>query len=560
MKSLPDNGIEFLSWAWADMEPHYQALLDYQLDGTNVDQWLTNWTTLSNLIAEAENRHYVATSVDTADEKAEAGLKAFLDTIYPEAKKYEQALKTKLLESGIEPKNFETAMRNMRSEADLYREENVSIFAELIKLSTEFDQVIGAQTVVWEGKEVPLQFLGKVQEGGERSTRETAWRLASSRVLQDRAKLNDLWAKMFELRRAVAANAGKRDFQEYMWSDLYRFDYTPRDVRNFREAIAEVVVPAATELYKRKAKELGIETLRPWDTEAAVGEPLRPFQTVDELVSKAEALLDKVDPELGAQFSGMNAMGLLDLESRMNKAPGGYCTGFDVAKQPFIFMNAVGRHDDLITLVHEAGHAFHVFATADLPYRQHLAYTSEIAEVASMSMEFLSGPFLSLPGGFYDENQAAAARKRHLEKSLLFWPYMAVVDGFQDWAYANPSEAVDSSACDQAWGDLWNRFMPGIDYSGLDDSRVTGWHRKLHIFSVPFYYVEYGIAQLGAVQVWKNSQADFNGAVQAYRNMLALGGSRPLPELFKAAGAKFAFDKDTISSAVNLMMTTIDEL
>jgi oligoendopeptidase F len=272
-------------------------------------------------------------------------------------------------------------------------------------------------------------------------------------------------------------------------------------------------------------------------------------------------MLHAVDPELGAYFDIMRADALLDLDNRKHKAPGGYCDAFYVPRRPFIFMNAAGLHDDVTTLLHEAGHSFHVLETAHLPYYHQLAVGNEFAEVASISMELLAAPFLEADrGGFYSPADAARARAEHLETSLLFWPYMAIVDAFQHWVYAHPDDAADSAQCDAQWAALWQRFRPGVDWTGLEDVRDTGWHRKLHIHLAPFYYVEYGLAQLGAVQVWANAVHDQPAAVRAYRAALALGGTAPLPILFQTAGARFAFDAPTLRQAVDLMETTIARL
>jgi oligoendopeptidase F len=282
---------------------------------------------------------------------------------------------------------------------------------------------------------------------------------------------------------------------------------------------------------------------------------------VDELITGSSNIFHLVHPQLGAHFDTMVMEGLLDLENRKNKAPGAYCTSFDTIRRPFIFSNSVGMHDDLQTLLHEAGHAFHVFEIAHLPYAPQSNVPMEFAEVASMSMEYLGMPYLLKDmGGFYDPQEAARAEIEHLERSLVFWPYMAVVDSFQHWVYTHPEAAADPARCDEQWGQLWQRFMPGIDYSGLEDSMVTGWHRKLHIHQVPFYYIEYGLAQLGAVQVWANSLKNPVDAVQDYRFALSLGGTTSLPNLFKSAGARLAFDAKTLQAAIHLMETTIEQL
>ena len=289
--------------------------------------------------------------------------------------------------------------------------------------------------------------------------------------------------------------------------------------------------------------------------------PLHPFASMAELEARTSAIFHAVDPQLGEYFEIMRREYLLDLDNRKNKAPGGYCTDFPITERPFIFANSIGVHDDVQTLLHEGGHAFHVFESAALPYCWHMQIPWEFMEVASMSMELLAAPYLALDfGGFYTPAQAARARIEHLERSLLFWPYMAVVDAFQHWVYENPAAAIHPANCDSAWADLWRRFMPGVNWSGLDQEMCTGWQRKAHIHTDPFYYVEYGLAQLGAMQVWANALRDQAGAVAAYRRALALGDTASLPELFSAAGAHFAFDAGALSQAVGLILRTVEDL
>jgi oligoendopeptidase F len=415
--------------------------------------------------------------------------------------------------------------------------------------------------VEWRGKEVTLTQLVPVYMETDRSTREQAWRLASQRWLADREVINAIWLKLLGVRRQLAENAGLPDYRAYRWCQLLRFDYTPDDCKRFHQAIEQVVVPAALRIYEKRRQQLGVETLRPWDLDVdPLGRaPLKPFETVTELKEKTAAIFHRVDPQLGEYFDIMRRENLLDLDNRKNKAPGGYCTDFPIARRPFIFVNSVGRHDDVQTMLHEGGHAFHVFECHRLPYYQQIYAPIEFMEVASMGMELLASPYLNRQDdGFYSAGEAARARIEHLEGIIQFWPYMAVVDAFQHWVYENPVAAADPANCDACWGELWQRFMPGVDWSGLEQERMTGWHRKLHIHEVPLYYVEYGLAQLGAVQVWSKALNDQAGAVASYRRALALGNMVTLPELFAAAGARFAFDEGTLSEAVFLIERTID--
>lgn len=561
--SLPETTQEFKDWPWTKIEPYYQELQERELNADTQEAWLKDWSHLAELISETYQRLYVAITVDTTDQESEQKYNTFVDKIFPNVQAAEQVLKKKLLASGLQPEGFEIPLRNMRLEADLFRQENLPLLSEEMKLNTEYDKIIGAQTVEWEGQELTILQVQPIFQELDRAKRESAWRLASSRQLVDRQAINALWGKLLAVRTQLAANAGRPDYRAFRWQQMLRFDYTPSDAVRFHEAIEKVVVPAAKRMYEKRRQQLGLETLRPWDLDADTSgkPPLRPFQQVDELKSKVSAMFHRVDPQLGAYFDEMRRDHLLDLENRKGKAPGGYCTSFTRERRPFIFMNAVSTHDDVQTLLHEGGHAFHCFETAHLPYYQQLELGLEFAEVASMGMELLSAPYLEAKeGGFYSEAEAARARIEHLEGIVRFWPYMAVVDAFQHWVYTHPQQAQDPDQCDAQWGALWDRFMVGVDWSGLEAEKVTGWHRKLHIHQVPFYYIEYGLAQMGAMQVWRNALRDQAEAVAAYRRALSLGGTVTLPELYQTAGARLAFDSGTLQELVDLAEETIARL
>jgi len=554
-----------MRWRWEEIEPFYQELSDRSIDAGNVDGWLRDWSHLSRLIYERFQRIEVAVTVDTTDRDAEKQYTDFLDEIFPRAQAMEQKLKEKLLESGLQPKGFEIPLRNMRAEADLFRAENLPLISEEMKVGTKYDKIVGAQTVEWEGQELTIPQIAPLMQKSDRSQREQLWRLAMKRQIQDRQTVNELWIKLLNLRFQLARNADKPDYRAYRWQELLRLDYTPEDTLRFHEAIEQVVVPAAQRVYERNRQRLGVDELRPWDLFQDLyplyQPPLPSYGSVDNLIETTGRIFYQVDPKLGEYFQTMRDEGLLDLPNRKNKAPGGYCTDFPVAQRPFIFMNAVGVHDDIQTLLHEGGHAFHVFESNHLPYFQQQQVGSEFSEVASMGMELLAGPYLGREhGGFYEPREAARARIQHLEQNLLFWPYMSVVDSFQHWVYTHPEEAVDPARCDACWGELWDRFITGVNWDGLEEEKVTGWHRKLHIFRYPFYYIEYGLAQLGAMQVWANALQDQRSAVATYRRALSLGGTVPLPQLFQAAGAKLAFDAETLSKSVQLAEQTIEEL
>jgi oligoendopeptidase F len=565
LPALTKNPQEFIHWNWQHYEPYIQDLLSCSLTKDNVGQWLSKWTRLSEMVRESYNRLYVAVTLDTMDEEAEKRFHAFLDGVFLKAQAAEQKLKEKLLASGLDPEGFHNALRQMRAEAALFREENLPLLSEERKLSARYDKLIGAQTVEWDGQELTLTQLRPVYQDPDRHRRERAWRLAAGRQLADREAINSIWANLMDLRRQLAENADQPDYRAYRWQQLLRLDYTPADAKQFGRAIEEVVVPAAARIYEKHRRRLGLASLRPWDLDRdlypVLHPPLPGYGTGEDLERVAGSIFLRVDPWLGEYFCILRRENLLDLANRKGKAPGAYCTSYPVSRRPFIFMNAVGLSDDVRTILHETGHAFHVFETIYLPYVQQRHPSLEFAEVASMSMELLAYPYLSREkGGLYSEADAARARIEHLEHVIVFWPYMAVVDAFQHWVYENHAAAVNAANCDAAWLDLWQRYIPGVDWSGLEAEAMTGWHRKLHIHRYPFYYLEYGLAQLGAVQVWSNALKDQAGAVSAYRRGLALGNTVPLPELYKAAGGRLAFDAATLAEAVHLIESTVDEL
>ena len=560
LSNLPSQTMD---WNWAQIELCYKELAATHLTPDTVQTWLENWTRLKQLLEEVYWRLYVATTLDTTDQKAEHEYKAFFDNVYPKSLVAEQKLKIKLLKSGLTPSGLEIPLRNMRCEVELYRESNVALISKLYKLAGEYSKITGAQTVNWEGEEVPLAQLQPVYQNTDREKRERAWRLASRRQLADRATIDALWVKYLDVRRRVAINADLPDYRAYRWQRLLRFDYTPEDCYQFHEAVEEVVVPAALRIYERRRDRMGLPSVRPWDLDVdPFGRPpLQPFETLQELESTVATIFHQINPQLGRYFQIMRAENLLNLESRKGKAPGAYCTEFRVNRRPFVFMNASGTKDDVNTLLHETGHAFHVFETSQLPYHLQLQIPLEFMEVASIAMELLAQPYLeSDKGGFYSQENATRAAIHQLEQIILFWPYITVVDAFQHWVYENHEEATNPANCDAVWSELWRRYMVGEDWDGLEDEMATIWQNRIHIHQDPFYYVEYGLAQLAAVQIYKNSLQDHDRAIQAYRRALSLGGTVSLPELYATAGAKLAFDAGTIKEAVEFLEQRIEQL
>ena len=561
---LPTTLNDTIVTDWQAFAPYFAALQTAEITPTDIDEWLLYWSDLRRLVGEALATLSIQKTIDTTDVAKEQAYLDFIENVLPPVMVAHQVLKQRLLALALEDRDdLALILRAMRNEADLFRDENVPLQTRLAKLDNDYDKVTGGLKTDWNGEPHNLSQLGQYQMDKDRQVRERAWNMTMDLWLSQREMLNKLYADMLELRQQVAENADVPDYRAYVFREYGRFDYTPDDCLIFHQAIETAVVPAALRIYEKKRTRLGLSQLRPWDILVDTNDQpsLKPYQGQDQLIQGALNILNQVDVALGRYFAVMAEENLLDLQTRPGKALGGYCATLPKQKRPFIFMNGVGLHDDVQTLLHEAGHAFHVFETANIPLIWQTDAPMEFCEVASMSMELLAAPYLTRDfGGFYTPVEAARARIEHLEGIITFLPYMAVVDAFQHWVYTHPREAASSDNCDNAWNNLWVRFMPGVDWTGYENVQMSGWHRKLHIFGVPFYYVEYGMAQVGALQVWRNARQDQAQAVAAYRQALALGSTKTLPELFAAAGAEFRFDTAMLTDLVNLIETTVEEL
>jgi len=559
--NLPPTAADLDLTRWEAIAPYFEALEARALPPEAVGDWLADWSRLTELVGEGAALLSIAYSQDTEDPARKAAYLQYVREVGPRVRTADQRLKERLLETGWAADDLETTLQQFRADVDLFRADNVALLAEEQALGARYSEIIGALTVDFDGAERTLAQLAPYRASPDRAVREAAWHAGTERMQDVREALDGLFDELFELRRRIAANAGYADYRDYKWRQLGRFDYTPADAERFGDAILEAVVPALERQSRRRAELLGLAALRPWDLDVdPYGQaPLEPFQDVEELAAASERIFERVDGELAAMFRTLRSEDLLDLDNRKGKAPGGYCATLAARGRPFIFMNAVGTDENVRTLLHEAGHAFHVFERNGLPLVWQRRSPMEFSEVASMSMELLTTPFLErAEGGFYSRPEALRARIGHLERVISFLPYMATVDAFQHWLYAHPDH--DQAARDAVWLRLHERFVVGADWRGHEAARESLWQHKLHIFQVPFYYIEYGIAQLGALQVWRNSLADAPGALADYRRALALGGTRPLPQLFEAAGARLAFDAPVVAEIVALVEGELDQL
>ena len=551
---LPETAAGFAEATWTELSARYAELAGTPVDAATLEPWLAHWSRLDELVTEAASLAMIAYTCDTADKAKEAAHLRFSTEILPQLEEAEVALAKKLVEVGTDRPDFVTTLRRFRSAIEIFREANVPLVAEAEGLAAKYQQVTGTMMAPWGGEQVPLPRLSPFLKSADRAVREAAWRAATAPYVAARDELATLFDRMVALRTTMATNAGFADYRDYVFAAKCRFDYSPADCERLHEAIAETVGPALLRALAARRERLGLDAIRPWDlaVDPWRDAPPVPYQTIAELQEGAARIFTAVDPVLGGQFRTMMTEGLLDLESRSGKAPGGYCDTLHARGRPFVFMNAAGVPEDVTTLLHEAGHCFHAFASHALPFIWQRHPGAESAELASMSMELLAAPHLGRPVGYYDTLDAVSTRLEHLEDILISLAHIASVDAFQSWIYTAP-EGRDAAARDQAWLRLRERFEPGTDWSGLEAERVSRWYRQLHIFLYPFYYIEYGLAQIGALQVWRNARRDPVEAVAAYRRFLALGATRPLPELYRAAGVELTFDKAVLAELVAMV-------
>lgn len=558
---LPDSPAAFMDATWNDVAPYYDALAAAEIIPGRERDWLAVWSALDAMLGEAGSLAMIAYTANTADEAAEAAHLRFAMEIYPKVDEQQVRLARKLLALGYTEPGLETTLKKFRTDDAIFRQENVPRFARLEELEAGYDKVVGGLTVEWEGERKTIPQLQPFMQSRDRDERERAFRLGAQAYLDKRDELEDIFDRQYVLRQEVAQAAGFPDYMRFAFAAKYRFDYSPEDCRHFHDAVEKAVVPVAARQHEYRRQRLGVTTLRPWDlvVNPDTDARLRPFEDTPGFLAPAERIFNRVDAELGSQFRTLESERLLDLESRPGKAPGGYCTTLQWRGRPFIYMNAVGVHDDVSTLVHEAGHAFHAFLAHPHPYVWQRSSGHEAAELASMSMELLAGRYLARPEGYYSAADAANAQIEHLEDVLYALPHIACVDAFQHWIYTS-GKGGDRDARDAAWLEIRQRFEPSVDWSGLAPERVARWLRQSHIFTSPFYYIEYGLAQLGALQVWRDSLRDHPAAVARYKQALALGGTVPLPEMYRTAGVKLVFDAPTMATLVGLVEDRIETL
>ncbi len=565
IKKVPRSFVtnDFIVTNWESLEPYFKNLLHRNIDKKEeLEQWLKDQSELEAMVNEDACWRQIKMTCDTENKTLEDAFTFFCLEIQPKIQPYSDALNKKLINhpllNKLDEKKYFTYLRSMRKSIELFRENNIPIQAELAVMQQQFGVISGKMTVKINEEEYTLQQAAKFLESQDRVFREEVYIKINERRLVDKKVLNTLYDSLIEKRNQEAINAGFANYRDYRFKELGRFDYTKEDCFKFHEAVKQHVLPLVNIIYQEKKEKLKLDVLRPWDMDAEPEgvKPLIPFTTSDELIEKSIACFSKLRPFFGDCLKKMQELKHLDLESRKGKAPGGYNCPLAESGAPFIFMNAAGQMHDVTTMLHEGGHAIHSFLAHPLELSGFKEYPMEIAEVASMAMELMSMD--EWETFFADKDNLKRAKEHQLERVITIFPWIAIIDKFQHWVYEHPSHTQEERTT--TWNDILKEFQDNVvDYSGLEAYRSNAWQRQLHLFEVPFYYIEYGISQLGAIGMWMQFKNNRQLAIDNYCNALALGGTKTLPQLFETAGLKFDFSPDKIKLLMDFVKKEMNQ-
>lgn len=551
---LPENfGIN----SWTEVEPYFKELAGRKINSRKeLEEWLLDINELDAVFSEDLAWRYIHMTCHTDNQEYSDSYQFYVSEIEPKAAPYYNELNKKLVASPfikeIDQEKYRIFLRSVKKSLEIYRDENIPLFTEIQTEGQKYQSIMGALTIEHDGKEITMQRAASYLKEPDRKLREEVYYKMKTRRAKEEKELNELFTKLVGLRHKVGLNAGYKNYRDYKFDELGRFDYSVKDCYDFHDSIAREIVPIASDFDKERKKALGLDTLKPWDTEVDVTgkPPLKPFATGEELIAKTIECFYKIRPYYGECLAVMKEMGHLDLESRIGKAPGGYNYPLHETGVPFIFMNSVGSHRDLVTMVHEGGHAIHSFVTRDLELTDFKRTPSEVAELASMSMELISMEHWDV--FFTNEEDLKRARREQLEKVLKTLPWIAAVDKFQHWIYENPQHTVAER--EQAWIDIITKFgSTEIDWAGNEDVLRRMWQGQLHIFEIPFYYIEYGMAQLGAIAVWRNYKRNPQQALDGYERALKLGYTKSIPEIYSAADIRFDFSQQYVKELADFV-------
>jgi len=555
---------DFTIEKWEDVEQFFIELEQREINSKeNFKKWLLDQSELEAVLEENFAWRYIKMTINTKDEELAKDYTFFVKEIQPKLAPYSFRLNKKLSDSPYKKEfndeAYKILFRSVDTAIKLFREENIPLEAEMAEKSQEFSAISGAQSIEHEGKQITMQKAATLLKENDEALRKSIFEKMAERRAKDVDTLDKLFSELIQLRHKIATNAGFDNYRDYKFESLGRFDYTKEDCFEFHKSIKEEIVPLVKKISEKQAQDLGKNKLKPWDGEVDPKgrNPLKPFETGQELLDKTISIFNKIDPFFGDCLSTMDDLGHLDLESKDGKSPGGYNYPLYEIGVPFIFMNAVGSHRDLITMIHEGGHAIHSFLNRDLELTGFQSLPSEVAELSSMSMELLTMDYWQ---NFYDdEEDLKRAKVEQLETILKILPWVATIDAFQHWIYENPNHTIPERKAQ--WTKILSDFGTGVtDWSGYESVQENTWQRQLHLFEVPFYYIEYGMAQLGALAVWKNSKSDFSGAIEKYKSALSLGYTKSIPSIYKTAGVTFDFSRKNIRSLAQFINNELTPL
>ena len=561
---VPDN---FDATIWENIEPLTNDLIERELSCSScIEGLISDSSELAEHISETGALLYIGMTCDTESEEKRNAFLGFMSNIRPKLSEFSDALNRRIVNhSSVDelPSRYDLMLRGMRTDVEIFRKENIPLGVRQTELVTEAQTINGAMTVEFEGEERTFPQMSKYLESNDRSKRQSAWMAMAERRMEDSERLSEIFDELISIRHQMATNSGFESYTQYMFRAMHRFDYSSEDCLGCHESVESVCMPILKKINEERCDGLGIGELSPWDVNEKGGsgpdihgrDPLRPFETVDEMVEKLSEMFHEISNDLGGKFDKLVEMDTLELDTRKGKAPGGYQYYLEKSRVPFIFMNAAGLQGDLETMIHEAGHAFHSLYCGHLELIDERDYPIEFAEVASMSMELLTQPWWDK---FYESEEADRARRAHLEGVVFLLPWIATIDSFQHWIYANPGHSREERA--EVWLSIRDKFGSDMDWTGHTDFRELSWQQQGHLFGVPFYYIEYGIAQLGSLQLWKTQMSDPQKALDDYANAMSLGNTRTLPELFSAADLELGFNEGHFMSLMGTVESALSEL
>ncbi|ADI00024.1 M3 family oligoendopeptidase [Salisediminibacterium selenitireducens] len=542
-----------------DIEQQLIRLLTRDIDSAaDLEQWLKDQTVLYDQLEEGMTGHYIDFQCQSDSEEARKTFEHDQTIIEPLLKKYEAELDRKFLDSpfvkDLNSTDYERFIKTKENARALFRPENIALEVDENKLATDYFEHTGGLMVSWNGEELTLSELAVYLQDDNRDTRKDAF-LASGAAFQSvQAELQAIMDDLLVIRQKKAEHADLDNYRDYMFKKYQRFDYTPNDCHTLAHAVKQHVTPLKEQIAREHQDNLGVDTYRPWDTKAVLPglKPLKPFENRDGLVRTTHSIFNQLDPRFADLLDAMDKGGMLDLTTRKGKAPGGFCAPLPVSGLSFIFMNAANTQDDMITLLHEMGHCIHNDMKKDIPLAVYKDTPMESSELASMTMELFT---MDQWDKFYDDPEdLRRARKEHLEGIIQFLPMGVAVDQFQHWMYENPTHTAEER--NQKFRELQIAFNGEVvDWSGYESYAESSWLRILHIFEVPFYFIEYVIAQLGALQMFKQYRENPEAALENYKKALAMGAKGSLFEVYEAAGISFDFS----ASKIEELMTFLQE-